>query len=123
MLLVIKNFITLYMYIYLYMYVCICVYIYICVFLWVCTHMLCICVCVYMLVYVCMHKWIGMSLCASLLVPLCVCAFVRACSKHPWGESLMDAVYAGPCPQPGYKLHVVSNHYCRRFRGPKYTRL
>ena len=70
-----------------------------------------------------MRKWMGMSVGVSLLVPVCV--RVRACarSKRPWSEFLMDAVYAGPCPQRSDKLQVISNHYYRLFRGPKYTRL
>jgi len=80
--------------------------------------MLCICL------YVCMRKYMGMSVCVCMRkcmgMSVCVCVCVR--SKHPCSKSLMDAVYAGRCPQLSDKLQVVSNKYCWRFGGSKYTR-
>jgi len=107
------------------MLLCVCVRVNMCPYV---SFYMCVCLCgrAHMSVCVCLRRWMDVSVCMSLLVPVCVCvcsACVRSCSKHPWSESLMAAVYAGPCPQLSDKLQVVSNHYCRLFRGLKYTGL
>jgi hypothetical protein len=89
----------------------VCVYVYLCVYVFVCV---CWCVCVYICV---------LFLCERGCVCVCAYACVCVCSKEPLSDSLMDAVYAGPCPQSRDILQVASSYYCRQFWGPKYTRL